>query len=461
MASVLVVEDESVLAKNVKRALERMGHSVLTAGSGAEAERIFEESRPRLTLMDLRLPDRSGLDLLPEFLERAPSTQIIMMTAYASVSDAVEAIKMGACDYLQKPLNMDDLRHAVERALKEAQLETEVSYYRQRDARGAGLENMVGRCGALDSLRKKVHRLCTLPESATPPTILITGETGTGKGVLARTLHYNGPRADRPFVEVNCAAIPENLVESELFGHDRGAFTDAKESKLGLFRAADRGTLFLDEIGTLTTTTQVKILKAIEEKKIRPVGSQVDESVDIQIITATNSDLEEKVAGGEFREDLYYRLRVAALTLPPLRERGDDIEILANHFITELCEGYRIERRELTSAVVKALRGHPWPGNVRELRNTIDHALLFTESATLDVADLRLPRPRSPAIQVDPDGSLSIDIPESGIQFEEIERALITQAMEKAGGNQSAAAKLLGMSRDTLRYRIEKFGVGN
>ena len=461
MPTLLIVEDEEILGKNIRRALEKLGHAVSLAQTCGDAERLFSELNPDLTLMDLRLPDGSGLDLLAKLRAQSPSSQMIMMTAHATIEDAVRAIKLGAVDYLQKPLHMDDLRHAVTRALEENQLRTEVSYYRGREASGAGLEAIAGGCPQIEELRTKVRRLSGLPADAVPPTVLVTGETGTGKGLLARVLHYNGPRAEKPFIEINCAAIPETLVESELFGHERGAFTDARTSKVGLFQAADRGTLFLDELGCLPIAIQVKILKAIEEKTIRPVGGRADRKIDVAVVAATNSDLEDMVRAGTFREDLFYRLSVARLSVPPLRDRGDDVALLARRFLIELAQRYRLPEKRLTPDAEAAIARYSWPGNVRELRNTLDRAVLFSEGDLIDARALALPD-RAAAMGSSPGAAATngeFVIPEGGLQFEDLERSLLVQALKKSGGSQTGAARLLGLSRDTLRYRLEKFGI--
>ncbi|MFN8602946.1 MAG: sigma-54 dependent transcriptional regulator [Candidatus Binatia bacterium] len=461
MPTLLIVEDEEILGKNIRRALEKLGHAVSLAPTCGDAERLFSELNPDLTLMDLRLPDGSGLDLLAKLRAQSPSSQMIMMTAHATIEDAVRAIKLGAVDYLQKPLHMDDLRHAVTRALEENQLRTEVSYYRGREASGAGLEAIAGGCPQIEELRTKVRRLSGLPADAVPPTVLVTGETGTGKGLLARVLHYNGPRADKPFIEINCAAIPETLVESELFGHERGAFTDARTSKVGLFQAADRGTLFLDELGCLPIAIQVKILKAIEEKTIRPVGGRADRKIDVAVVAATNSDLEDMVRAGTFREDLFYRLSVARLSVPPLRDRGDDVALLARRFLIELAQRYRVPEKRLTPDAEAAIARYSWPGNVRELRNTLDRAVLFSEGDLIDARALGLPEgaPATASAAGATSGNGEFVIPDGGLQFEDLERSLLMQALKKSGGSQTGAARLLGLSRDTLRYRLEKFGI--
>ena len=459
MASLLVIEDELVLGKNIRRTLEKLGHSVAVAETGAEGERLHGELHPDLTLLDLRLPDASGLELLPRLKEAHPEGLVVLMTAYAAVEDAVRAMKLGAADYLQKPLNLDELRQVVSHLLDTAQLQHEVSYFRRREARGADLDALVGAAPAIETLRVRLRRLAMLPDG-TAPTVLITGETGTGKGLLARVLHYSGPRAARPFIEVNCAALPEALVEAELFGYERGAFTDAKSSKVGLIQAADRGTLFLDEIGCLPLAFQAKVLKAIEEKTVRPVGGRAERRVDVQIVAATNGDLAAMVQAGQFREDLFYRLQVAPLHVPPLRERGDDVLLLAQALLRDICAGYRLPMRTLAPAALTALRAHRWPGNVRELRNTLDRAVLFGKGAEIDAAALALPVAPTPTrVYVAPDARFEFEIPDGGLVFEDLERAFIVAALRKAGGSPAGAARLLGMTRDTMRYRIEKFGI--
>ena len=460
MAPILVIEDEDVLAKSIKRTLEKLGHRVAVAPTCADGQRLFTEIEPDVVLVDFRLPDGSGLDLLRRFREQQPAANVIAMTAYASIADAVEAIKLGARDYLQKPLDLDDLRHAVTRVLEETQLKTEVSYYRSREARGAGIDAIAGACSAMHELRAKIARLCALPAGANPPTVLVTGETGTGKGLVARVLHYNGPRAERPFVEINCAAMPETLVESELFGHERGAFTDARAAKIGLFQAADRGTLFLDEVGCLPLGVQAKLLKVIEDKTVRPIGARAERAVDVHLVAATNGDLATMVGRGQFREDLYYRLMVAPLVVPPLRDRGDDVLLLAKIFLDDLTARYRLPPRRLSADAVQAIVAHSWPGNVRELQNTLDRAVLFGEGELVEPPALGLPSAGRAGVRVRRvDGDITIDLPDEGLHFESLERALLLEALRRCGGSPTQAARLLGMSRDTMRYRIEKFGI--
>jgi len=461
MSQILLIDDEAVLVKNLARSLEKAGHSVAIACSATEGLRRAAEVPPDLILLDLRLPDGSGLDLLPKLLAQEPGVPVLMVTAYATVEDAVKAVQLGARDYLQKPLRIDDLRRAVARALGERRLQTEVSYYRGRESEGARPEALVGRCEAMVQLRAKLHRLTTLPDGAQPPTVLIYGETGTGKGLVARILHYTGPRSRRPFIQVNCAAIPESLVEAELFGYQRGAFTDAKTSQPGLFRAADGGTLFLDEIGAVPLAVQAKILKVIEEKSVRQLGSSTEQSIDVQIVAATNRRLEDLVRERLFRDDLLYRLTVASLSIPPLRERGDDVLLLAGQSLGDLAGRYRRGPLTFSPQAEEAISAYPWPGNVRELFNTLDRSVLFADSSQIGTLELGLPGTGAGGLTFRRDGTdeLDIEIPDEGIRFEDVERAMVVSALRKTRGSQSGAARLLGLSRDTLRYRIEKFGI--
>lgn len=461
MPRILLIDDEAVLVKNIRKALEKAGYSVTVASTAAEALRRFGELTPDLTVLDLRLPDGSGLELLPKLLAREPAMPVLMITAYATIEDAVKAIKLGAKDYLQKPLSMDDLRHAVARALDERRLEREVSYYRGRESQGARIDALLGACEAMVELRAKLRRLASIPDTSAPPTVLIQGETGTGKGLVARILHYNGPRSRWPFIQVNCAAIPEGLVEAELFGYQRGAFTDAKTSKPGLFQSAERGTLFLDEISCLPLGVQAKILKAIEEKTVRQLGSGAEHPVNVQIITATNRDLEDLARQGSFREDLLYRVRVAPLQIPPLRERGGDALLLAGRFLGDLAARYRMPEMTLSKDAKEEISSYRWPGNVREMGNTLDRAVLFAEGKEIDAAALGLPAAAGGALTFRRRGAaeLEIEIPDEGVRFENVERAMILAGLRKARGSQSEAARLLGLSRDTLRYRMEKFGI--
>ena len=451
---VLIVEDEPVLARNLARSLERMGHSVQCTDSGETAVSDVQAQRPDLILLDNRLPGISGLDTLKQLRAHDPSLLVIMMTAFATLEDAVTAMRLGAADFVRKPIGLAELELAVERVVQNDRLRQELRYYRgQRDGRGHG--GLIGESEAMQQLRHTVERLRGVQRAkGGGPTILIIGETGTGKGLLARTLHQNGARKGGPFIEMNCTAIPESLLESELFGHEKGAFTDAHAAKPGLIEAAEGGTLFLDEIGHVSGAVQGKLLKVIEERTVRRLGSVRDRSTDVWVLAATNRNLEEAVRRGEFREDLYHRLRVLEIKVPPLRARGEDVIELAEHFLRVHASQYGIAPPRLGVAARAALGAYRWPGNVRELANIMERAVLLSDGVAIEPKDLALlpPEPSSSEFRV--------SFPPGGIVWADLEKSLIEQALAQAGGNQVRAAKLLGLSRDALRYRMEKHGIG-
>ena len=460
MPTLLIVEDEDVLARNLVRAFSQRGFAVQHAPTLAAAERAVAEALPDVVLLDLRLPDGSGLDWLGTLMGRAPELPVVMMTAYGSVQDAVTAMQRGARDYVQKPLDLDEIRMKIERCVSRAREAGEVSYYRRRDAAGGEL---MGESQAIAQLRMRIEKIAraTGGPGTQPPTVLLLGETGTGKSHAARLLHAAGGRAAGPFIEVNCTALPEALIEAELFGHEKGAFTDAKTARAGLFETAHGGTLFLDEIGHASLPLQAKLLHAIEARVVRRVGGTQERAVDVHLIAATNRDLEAAVRLGEFRDDLYQRLRVAELRVPPLRERAGDAVLLARGFLERICRRYGAPARTLSPAAAGALQSYGWPGNVRELANTLERAVLFSDAEPIEPADLGLPADGGApgVVQAGPSGEVRIESPESGLSREAVERALLAAALAKANGNQSGAARLLGISRDTLRYRLEKYGL--
>jgi DNA-binding NtrC family response regulator len=460
MPTLLVIEDEAVLARNLTKAFSRQGFTVLHAGTLGEGLRAVEESHPEVVLMDLRLPDGSGIDALPQVLALDPDAAVVMMTAYGSVADAVKAMQLGARDFVLKPFTLDEIGLRVERAVGAARAQREIAYYRGRDVSGA---TILGESPAMERLRGVVGRLARAigPRGTPAPTVLLLGETGSGKGHVARAIHTSGGRRDAPFIEVNCTALPEQLVEAELFGHERGAFTDAKQARPGLFETAEGGTIFLDEIGHVPLSLQAKFLKVVEEKTVRRVGATATRQIDVQVVAATSRDVEAAVQLGEFREDLYQRLSVAVIRVPPLRERGDDAVVLARTFIEQASRRYGMAARRLSPAAEEAIRSYAWPGNVRELQNTMERVVLFTDSDPVAEQDVGVAKAATRAtIGVSPAGDVRIDLPETGLSLEAVERALLVAALERAGGNQSRAARLLGVSRDTLRYRMEKHGLG-
>jgi len=463
MPALLIVEDEAVLARNLGKLFERRGWTVALAATMAEARAIGPRAAPDVALVDLRLPDGSGIDLLSELVGAAPDLAVIMMTAHGAVSEAVEAMRRGARDFVQKPLDLDEIRLKVERAAEAARAHREVAYYRDRMRPVGGI---LGESEAMERLRSLVDRLGRVTRGpGTPaPTVLLLGETGTGKGHVARTLHAAGGRREGPFIEVNCTALPETLVEAELFGHEKGAFTDARTARPGLFETAHGGTVFLDEIGHISMSLQSKFLKVIEEKTVRRIGASASRSVDVQVIAATSRDLEAAVELGEFRGDLYQRLAVAVIRIPPLRERGHDAVVLARHFLADAARRYGAGTRTLSPAAEAAIASYGWPGNVRELANAMERAVLFSDAEPVRPEDLGLSLGLGSVgegrVRRGPAGEVLIEMPEAGLSLEAVERAMLTTALARAQGNQSAAARLLGISRDTLRYRMEKYGLG-
>jgi two-component system response regulator AtoC len=446
-STVLIVDDERNLARAMKAFLGEAGYEAEIAADGEKALHLLQTIRPDVVFTDVRLPGISGIDLLRRIREFDPAIPVIIMTAYGTIEGAVEAVKLGAFDYMKKPVDLEELRLLADRARETALLKHELSYYRRRAAdEEAPLAGILGESPAILEVVDRVRQIALLEE--TPP-VLITGETGTGKGLVARTLHRLGSRAGKPFIEVNCTALPANLMEAELFGYERGAFTDAKESKLGLFEAAEGGFIFLDEIGDLEPSLQGKLLRAIEERTVRRVGGIRDRRIDVRILAATNRNLEQEVQNKFFRGDLYFRLAVILLHLPPLRERGDDVLLLAEHFLHRFSSKYGKDVRRLDPAARDVLMAYPWPGNVRELSHVIERAVLWSRAGTLTAEHLSLTAPEESAIAGSPPvGDLS-----------QWERSMIEQAMLEAGGNQTKAAQRLGITRDTLRYRLKKFGI--
>ncbi len=467
--AVLVIDDEVALARNLCVYLDRLGYVAETAGSAEEGLARAAELRPDIVLLDHNLPGQSGLSLLPRLREQEPAARIVLMTGHGSLELAVQAMKAGAVDYLSKPLVLGELKLLLERLSSQQRLETAVGYYAQREAQSSGLDQLRGESPPMRALRDRIERLLASERQlgdAEAPAVLIQGETGTGKELVARALHYGGPRAGQPFVELNCGALPPQLVESELFGHERGAFTDARERKAGLVETAEGGSLFLDEIGEADPGVQVKLLKLLEDRRFRRLGGLRDQRVDLRILSATHQPLDTMVQQQRFRADLYYRLRIVELVVPPLRERGDDILALAEHFIALHARRYRRPPPRLSLAAEAALRRHRWPGNVRELRNGMEQAVLLAGGTQLDVDGLgflgpmRAPEPTAAGPQPLPaaEGGPLLP-PEADLHLERMERRHIETALARSGDNITHAARLLGISRDTLRYRLERLGL--
>jgi DNA-binding NtrC family response regulator len=448
---VLVVDDEPLIRWSLVQRLREDGYEIVEAGTAAEAIERAEESVD-LVLLDYKLPDDDGLAVLARLRDLDPDTLVIMLTAHRRVETVVEAMKAGAFDYATKPFDLDDVARRVSRALETTRLRRELRALRDSLARPYGLASMIGESEPMQRVKQLVRRVASSPSS----TVLLTGESGTGKDLVAKIIHYLSSRAARPFLNITCSALPENLLESELFGHERGAFTDARERKRGLLEQADEGTVFLDEIGEMTPALQAKLLRVLEEKAFRRVGATGDMHVDVRVIAATNRDLDEHVRAGRFREDLFYRLNVLPVEMPPLRDRQDDVALLAQHFIETFSREFKRPVRGLGQTAEAALRSYGWPGNVRELRNLVERAVLLSEGDLLQPADfdsLDAARRRPPTSHGD------FELPAKGVNLEAVERSLVVQALERSNGNQTHAATLLGLHRDQIRYRIEKFGL--
>ncbi len=457
-STLLIVDDERTLARSIKLFMTEQGYEAEVAENGDKALELLDRLRPDLVFLDVCLPGQSGMELLSRIKEFDRNIAVIIMTAYGSIEGAVEAVKLGAFDYIKKPVDLDELKLLADRACESARLRQELSYYRERDVRERPYMGIIGKCAAMREIVARIQQIAALEDS---PPILITGETGTGKGLVARTLHRHSRRASRAFIEINCTALPATLMEAELFGYERGAFTDAKESKMGLFEAADGGFLYLDEVGDTELALQGKLLRAVEERVIRRVGGLRDRQVDVTIVAATHRDLEAEVKAARFRKDLYYRLAVITIDLPPLRERDEDILLLATHFLETFNAKYGKAIRTIDDRATRTLCEYPWPGNIRELSHVIERAVLWSHGDRLAVDQLSLgpappsapPAPRSTA------GLAPGALPREGIDLAAWERSLMEQALRDSGGNQTKAAKLLRLSRDTLRYRLKKFGL--
>jgi two-component system response regulator AtoC len=449
---ILVIDDEKLIRLTLAEELGVLGYAVAGFGTAAEGRAAAAAAEYDLVLLDYRLPDGDGLEVLRDLVSRDADRPVILMTAYSSIETAVKAIKLGAFDYVNKPFEIDELAIRIAHGLERTALRREVRLHSSKLKEQHGIGRIIGASPAVDRLREQLLRIARSGAS----TVLVRGESGSGKDVFARALHYESDRARMPFVNVTCTAIPESLLESELFGHEKGAFTDAKTGKKGMFEMARGGTLFLDEIGDMPPVLQAKLLRFLEERSFRRVGGTEDISVDVRIVAATNRDLEDAVKAGAFRADLYYRLKVIQIDVPPLRDREDDVARIAQAFADQLAAELKKRRRTLSREALALLRAYPWPGNVRELRNAVERAMILGVSEEILPEDLPA-EIRAGAAPADARGRYSL--PPEGIKLEDVENDLVRQALERANGNQSAAARFLDISRDQLRYRMERMGL--
>ena len=449
--SILVVDDERSMRDFLKILLNRRGYETVAASGGAEAIELLGQRAFDLALVDLRMPEVDGLTVLREVRARRLATQVIMMTAYATTQTALEAMKLGAYDYVTKPFKVDELGIIIDKALEKAALLEENRALKRQLGRGT----VDGFIGKSDEMREVFELIAKVAE--TRSNVLVLGESGTGKELVARAVHFQSPRKHGPFVAIHCAALPEQLLESELFGHEKGSFTDAHKRRLGSFEEASGGTLFLDEIGEISLQVQVKLLRVLQERVLRRVGGSEEIAIDVRIVAATNQELEDLVARGKFREDLFYRLNVIELRLPPLRRRRDDIPLLAQHFLEKYCREVGKPLRQLAPATMELMLKHGWPGNVRELENVIERAVTLETAEQITPASLPPSMTREPATKPPTQG---FSFPELGIDLEDVlgrfERDLLLEALKRANGVRTEAARLLGITFRSMRYRLRK-----
>ncbi|MDH5544014.1 MAG: sigma-54 dependent transcriptional regulator [Gammaproteobacteria bacterium] len=450
---VLIIEDERTFANNIATYLTKSGFSCRNAYSGNEGIRIFREFSPQLVLLDISLGDMSGIEVLKTIRASNANCPVIMMTAYGSIDIAVEAMKSGANEFLTKPVSLKSVRQLIVDIL--TGIDAASLDKNTKEAQGY-LSRIVGQSKVIKKLKQEIRALLKTEGGADhsyAPPVLIVGETGTGKELIAQALHYEGKRSKGPFVEINCTTLPESLVESELFGHEKGAFTGAISKKQGLFEAAHGGTLFLDEIGDMPMQVQLKLLKVLEDKEVRPLGSLQSRKVDVRIVAASNRPLDKLVDEGSFRADLYFRLSIIQIESPPLRERGGDITLLARHFLQILSNVYQRPVPVLTDGAIDAIQQHTWPGNVRELRNLMEKQIVTSVHDRLLAEHLKFSDVRK-AFNTD-----NFPEPSSELNLHDTEKQLLLRALDKTAWNVSAAAKILGVTRDTLRYRMKRYGL--
>jgi two-component system response regulator AtoC len=456
VSTILIIDDEKLLCKQLEKALYQEGYSVISAHAAKDGVEIAKKENPPVILLDLRLPDANGLEVLQALSTLEPHPAIIMMTAHGSIEAAVSAIKMGAYDFIEKPFHVDKLKVIVRNALSAIELKSELTTVTKREQEKYGFNSLIGKSEAIKGIIELFQKLI----DTDPKTILITGESGTGKGLAAKILHFNGVRAGKPFIELNCAAIPETLLESELFGYEAGAFTDAKRMKKGIFELAHGGTIFLDEIGDMSLSLQAKLVKVIEERTFRRIGGTRDISVDVRVIAATNQDIKELVSKNLFRVDLYHRLNVISFGMPPLRERKEDIPLLTDYFVEYFNNELHRRITVIPEEVRDAFLNYDWPGNVRELRSTIERAVLLSEGERLNPRYIQLEEDRGNEIKLEKtEDKIILEIPLEDASLAKIEEKVIKEALDLNDWNQTRTAEMLGVTREVLRYRMKKMGL--
>jgi two-component system response regulator PilR (NtrC family) len=454
---ILVVDDEDSIREFLEIMLKKENYEVTTAEDGLRAKEILAKKSFDMVISDMQMPNMTGIELLKHVKDSYPDIVFMIITAFGTTESAVDAMKLGAYDYVTKPFKIDEVRLNIANALRAKNLETEVRVLKKELVKEYSFQNMIGNSAAMHSIFDLIRRV-----SQAPTNVLITGESGTGKEVVAKAIHYNGPLKDKPFVTINCGAIPENLMESEMFGHKKGSFTGAITDKVGLFEVADNGTLFLDEVGELPLSIQVKLLRAIQERIIRRVGATDDMKVEVRIIAATNRNLEDMVAKGTFRQDLFYRLNVINIKTPSLRERQDDIPLLANHFLQKYNAKLNKTIASISTEAMSILKNYNYPGNVRELENMIERTVALESGSTI------LPESLPPMVNTTSGRKMAssneIEIGDSGLDLDkvmgQIEKELLIKAIHTAGGVKKKAAKLLNISFRSMRYRVEKYNLG-
>jgi DNA-binding NtrC family response regulator len=462
---ILVVDDDQMMRLTLSEALRSWGYVPIEAGTVAQATNTFAAELPAAVLLDIDLPDGSGLDALREIKNTQTDAVVIMITGNVQIENTISALRGGAYDFISKPVHLEELRVTIRNGTEAHQLRREVGQIRSERARAFSFDQIIGDSPAMRSLLKMARKVAESEASS----VVLQGESGTGKDLVAKAIHYGSRRSESPFVAINCAALPANLVESELFGYEKGAFTDAKARKEGLFEQAEGGTLFLDEIGELELGLQAKLLRVLEEGAFRRVGGLKDLPLDVRVIAASNRDLKTESEAGRFRLDLYYRLSVIQIDIPPLRDRSDDVLLLSEHYMAEIGTrlGQRRKIKGLDPDVAEAFRRYSWPGNVRELRNVIERALILEDGESITTEYLppgiAVPAARSTAHALSDAPAAKnwkIELPPGGLLLDEVESSLVQQAIESSGGNQTRAAELLGISRDQLRYRLKKLSEG-